>query len=63
MADKITTIGQLRNAIQHYSDDDIVVVEIHEGQRNEDLYEFSVDEVHGLRLVDGTEIYEIRLCI
>jgi molybdopterin-guanine dinucleotide biosynthesis protein len=60
---KITTIGELKKAIADFNDDDIVVVEIHEGYRNEDLYEFSVDEVVGLRLVDGTEISEVRLCI
>ena len=60
---KITTIGELREAIAGFNDDDIVVVEIHEGSRSEDLYEFSVDEIIGLRLVDGTEISEVRLCI
>ena len=60
---KITTIGELKKAIAEFRDNDIVVVEIHEGYRTEDLYEFSVDEVIGLRLVDGTEISEIRLCI
>jgi hypothetical protein len=60
---RITTIGELRKAISEFDDNYIVVVEIHEGHRNEDLYEFSVDEVIGLRLTDGTEISEIRLCI
>lgn len=60
---KITTIRELREAISQFKDDDAVVVEIHEGVRNEDLYEFTVDEVVGLRLVDGTEISEVRLCI
>lgn len=60
---KITTIGELKKAIADFDDNDAVVVEIHEGSRSEDLYEFSVDEVVGLRLTDGTEISEVRLCI
>ena len=60
---KITTIGELRKAIADFNDNDIVVVEIHEGSRSEDLYEFSVDKVIGLRLTDGTQISEVRLCI
>jgi hypothetical protein len=60
---KITTIGELKEAISQFRDEDIVCVEIHEGVRNEDLYEFTVDEIIGLRLVDGTEISEVRLCI
>lgn len=60
---KITTIGELRKAIADFDDNDVVVVEIHEGNRSEDLYEFSIDEVAGLRLTDGTQISEVRLCI
>jgi hypothetical protein len=60
---KITTIGELRKAIANFDDNDIVVVEIHEGFRTEDLYEFSIDEIKGLMLQDGTGISEIRLCI
>jgi hypothetical protein len=60
---KITTIKELKEAISQFKDDDVVVVEIHEGVRHEDLYEFTIDEIVGLRLVDGTEISEVRICI
>lgn len=60
---KVTTIRELREAISQFKDDDQVVVEIHEGVRYEDLYDFTIDEVTGVRLIDGTEISEIRLCI
>ena len=61
--EKITTIGELKEAISRFKDDDAVVVEIHEGVRHEDLYEFTVDEVIGLRLVNGTQFSEVRICI
>jgi hypothetical protein len=62
-AEKIYTIGELRKAISEFSDDDIVVVEIHEGVRGEDLYEFDIDVIDGVKLTDGTTISEVRICI
>jgi hypothetical protein len=61
--EKIYTIGELRKAIRQFNDSDIVVVEIHEGERGEDLYEFSIDTIDNLRLSNGTEVTEVRLCI
>ncbi len=61
--EKIYTIGELRKAISEYSDHDIVVVEIHEGVRGEDLYEFDIDVIDGVKLTDGTTISEVRICI
>jgi len=61
--EKIITIGQLRKALEQYNDQDEVVVEIHEGERSEDLYDFYIDFVGGLLREDGTEINEIRFCI
>ena len=60
---KITTIGELRKSIANFNDNDIVVVEIHEGTRSEDLYEFTIDEIAGLSLVNGESLSEIRICI
>ena len=62
-ASKITTIGQLRDAIKVFNDHDIVVVEIHEGTRSEDLYEFTIDEIDCMTLEDGTVLSEVRICI
>jgi hypothetical protein len=61
--EKIYTIGELRKAISEFNDDDIVVVEIHEGIRGEDLYEFDIDVIDGVKLTDGTTISEVRICI
>lgn len=60
---KIYTIGELRNAIKEFNDDDEVVVEIHEGLRTEDLYYPSIDVIHGVVSADGKFISEVRLCI
>jgi len=57
------TIKELKEAISNCNDNDEVVVEIHEGVRYEDLYDFTFDKIDGIRLQDGTEISEIRLCI
>jgi nucleoside-triphosphatase THEP1 len=62
-ASKITSIGQLRDAIANFNDHDIVVVEIHEGTRSEDLYEFTIDEIGCMTLEDGTILSEVRICI
>lgn len=56
---KIYTIGELRQAIKHLNDEDIVVVEIHEGERHEDLYTFYIDDSIQL----DEERREVRICI
>lgn len=60
---KISTIGELRKAIEGYSDDDIVLVEIHEGVRNEDLYRFHIDEIDINNSQSGDKFTEVRFCI
>lgn len=60
---KIKTIGDLRQAIATLDDNDAIVVEIHEGMRSEDLYDFDIDVIDGVELSDGTTISEVRLCI
>jgi hypothetical protein len=60
---KIKTIKDLREAIAHLDDNDAVVVEIHEGIRSEDLYDFNIDVIDGIILTDGSTISEVRLCI
>ena len=55
----ILTIGELRQAIQHLNDQDVVVVEIHEGERHEDLYTFHIDDSIEL----DKERREVRICI
>lgn len=59
----VYTIGELREALKEFSDEDQVVVEIHEGERSEDLYEFYVDHMNSVLLQDGTRVKEVRLCI
>jgi len=60
---KILNIGDLREAIKDLSDNDSLVVEIHEGVRGEDLYEPYIDVIEGIKLADGSVINEVRLCI
>jgi hypothetical protein len=57
------TIKELKEAISNCNDNDEVTIEIHEGVRYDDLYDFTIDKIDGIRLQDGTEISEIRLCI
>lgn len=59
----IYTIGDLRNAIKYLDDHDALVVEIHEGERSEDLYTPSIDIIYNVEMEDGTTIREVRLCI
>jgi hypothetical protein len=59
----IYTIGDLRNAIKDLNDEDALVVEIHEGERGEDLYTPYIDVIEGIKMDDGTTISEVRLCI
>jgi len=58
-----TTVGELKDILSRYNDNDVVVVEIHEGERTEDLYNFYVDAIPGIKLEDGSEITEVRICI
>lgn len=60
----ILTIGDLRQEIQHLDDHDIVVIEIHEGERQEDLYTFYIDD--SLTIVSddlNSPKREVRICI
>jgi hypothetical protein len=62
----ILTIGDLRQEIQHLDDNDIVVVEIHEGVRHEDLYTFYIDD--SINYIDdsinlNSTMREVRICI
>jgi hypothetical protein len=57
------TIAELKQAIKEFNDNDIVVVEIHEGHRNEDLYDFYVDSIQGVSLTTGEIVSEVRICI
>jgi hypothetical protein len=57
------TIKELKEAISNCNDNDKVVIEIHEGIRYENLYDFTIDKIDKIRLQDGTQISEIRLCI
>jgi hypothetical protein len=59
----IYTIGDLREAIKDLNNYDALVVEIHEGERSEDLYTPSIDIIEGVKMEDGTTIREVRLCI
>lgn len=59
----IYTIGDLRNAIKDLNDKDALVVEIHEGERGEDLYTPYIDIIGKVNMADGTAISEVRLCI
>jgi len=61
--EKIYSIGALRKAISEFNDYDIVVVEIHEGVRGEDLYGFKIDVIDSVKLTNGATISEVRICI
>ena len=55
---KYFTKKELIEALKDFNDNDSIVVEIHEGERSEDLYPFEVDHI------EVTETYnEIRICI
>jgi hypothetical protein len=56
--EKIITIGELKEAIKNFNDKDLVVVEI-----NEDLYEFNIDVIEGIKLNETEVINEVRFCI
>jgi hypothetical protein len=57
------TIAELKKAIENFNDNDIVVVEISEGLRTEDLYDFYMDSVSGVSLTTGDIVNEVRICI
>ena len=60
----ISTIGDLRQAIQHLDDHDVVLVEIHEGERHEDLYTFYIDDSITFVSYDlNRTTREVRICI
>ena len=64
MNDKIIlTIGQLRQAIAHYPDNDVVVIEVYDAILSDDLYSFTIDSIGGIKQEDGSEINEVRLCV
>ena len=60
---KVYTIGDLRRLTSHLSDDDLLVIEIHEGERYEDLYIPTTDLIDGVELDNGKIVREFRLCI
>lgn len=55
-------VKDLIEQLSRFKEDDIVVVEIHEGERNEDLYEFTIDDIE-VKCTDGSSFNEVRLCI
>lgn len=55
-------VKDLIEELSRFNEDDIVVVEIHEGQRSEDLYEFTIDDIE-VKCTDGSSFQEVRLCI
>lgn len=60
---KIYTIGDLREAIKDLDDYDSFLVEIHEGERSEDLYTGDIQIINNIKLKYGGTINEVRLCI
>lgn len=60
---KIITIGDLRKALEIFSDDDEVVVDVQEDGEEIGSYDFHVEVVEGLQLVDGSVVAEVRFVI
>lgn len=60
----IRTIGDLRKAISHMNDDDLVVMETTDLSTGDaiDLFPFYVDVIDGIELKDGSIVSEIRFC-
>lgn len=58
------TIGELRKAISHLSDNDCVVLETTDLDTGDaiDLFPFYIDVIDGIQLTDGSTISEVRLC-
>jgi hypothetical protein len=61
--EKIYTIGQLKEAIKYFNDNDELAIEIHEDSRGEGLYIPYIDVIHGVVTANGTFVSEVRLCI
>ncbi len=61
---RIMTIGDLKEAISHLSDNDLVVIETTDLSTGDaiDLYPFYVDEIEGIELADGSIVSEVRFC-
>lgn len=64
MIQKILTIGQLREAIKDFDDNDLVVLEETDLETSDvqDLYPFYIDVIEGIKLNDGTQVREVRFC-
>lgn len=60
----IRTIGDLRKAISHMNDDDLVVMETTDLITGDaiDLFPFYVDVIDGIELKDGSIVSQIRFC-
>lgn len=64
----IINLGELREALKDYSDDDLVVIETTaENGDTDDLYDFHIDIINNIQLVDENGDYtktvnEIRFC-
>jgi len=60
----IFTIGELREAISHLSDNDCVVLETTDLDTGDaiDLFPFYIDVIDGIQLTNGKTISEVRLC-
>lgn len=56
--EKIITVGQLRESLKAFKDDDLVVAEIDEMVLGEDLYDFCINP---WKLDDGRQ--EVRLSL
>jgi hypothetical protein len=63
IVDAISTIGELREAISHLKDDNLVVLEAtYDNGDVEDLYPFYIDEIDGIELTDKSKVSEVRFC-
>ncbi len=64
MVQKILTIGQLREAIKHLDENDLLALETTNLDTGDaqDLYPFYIDVIDGIKLDDGTEVREVRFC-
>ena len=60
----ITTVGELKSFLQGWNDNDQICLETTDLKTGdaEDLFPFYADAIEGIRLEDGSEVAEIRLC-
>jgi hypothetical protein len=60
----VSTVGELRQALSNQKDEDIVVIETTYLDTGDaiDLFPFYVDIIDGIKLLDGTEVSEVRFC-